>query len=122
VFSGVIVADKCRFSPFWEIAGTTPRARERVRRVLLTHEDELLSHLHICYSAYDEAMRSFPVRRGTLLISSIAPYRSFPPVTPSSGSPPGWLSPGSLTIPPGRCSRQPRQPAAWVAMAFEPNP
>jgi hypothetical protein len=27
-------------------------------------------------------MRSFPVQRGTLLISSIAPYRSFPPVTP----------------------------------------
>jgi hypothetical protein len=63
VFPGVIVVEKCRFCPFWEIAGTTtPRARGQVCRVLLKHEDELLCHLHICYSAYDEGIRSFPVR------------------------------------------------------------
>jgi hypothetical protein len=30
VFSGVIVPGTCRFSPFWEIVGTIPKALGRV--------------------------------------------------------------------------------------------
>jgi hypothetical protein len=66
LFSGVLAAEKCRFSPFWEIAGITPKALGRVRSVLLKHEGELLSRRptrHFNVSAeYEQAMRSFSVR------------------------------------------------------------
>jgi len=89
-FPGLSGITKCRFSPFWEIAGTAPTAR---RRILLKLEDELFSCLSIRYSEYDGAMRSFTVRRGALLRSSIAPYRSFPPAGPACA--PRWESPGA---------------------------